>query len=118
MNPLLQQLASTGVVGLVAAIFLYLYLAERKVSQKEFHSRIEDAQKYSSLAMALQKEVITAVQALTKIAAHLEKQDEQKERLERELALRGGDTGPFPTVAPNVLRPPRPRGRGGGDSDE
>ncbi len=112
------QLAGTGITGIVAAIFLYLYIMERKTSRAEAHARIEDVQKFNTLAMTIQKEVITAVQALTKIANHLERQDEEKDRLARELALRTGDTGQFKTVA-SPPRPPRPRGqRREDDGDE
>lgn len=115
MSPLIQQLASTGVVGLVAAIFLTLYVLERKAHQKTADDRLEDVERFNTVVMALQKDAILAVQALAKITAHLEKQDAQKELLARELALRAGDTGQF--NVPPGLRPPRPRGRGV-DEDE
>lgn len=87
-QPLLAQLASTGVVGVFLIIVLYALREKDKALDIEKNARIEDAKQYLALSMTLQKDVIMAVKALGEIVDKWEKREEERERLERDLALR------------------------------
>lgn len=76
-----KQVIATGVVGalLVLAIGAIAYLfRELRI---ETRARIDDAGKLNTIAMALQREVITAVNELVRIVEILEKRfDDSRER--------------------------------------
>lgn len=81
----LQQLAGTGVVGVVLALALYALWRKDRDLRTESAARVEDAQRMLELAMKLQKELTLAVTALTEVAKELKL---ERERLLREQALR------------------------------
>ena len=76
-----KQVIATGVVGalLVLAIDAIAYLfRELRI---ETRARIDDAGKLNTIAMALQREVITVVNELVRIVEILEKRfDDSRER--------------------------------------
>lgn len=77
----LAQIASTGIVGalLVLAIIAIVYLHRQLSAEKD--ARIEDSQKFTTLAMSMQKEVIAFVH---KHGDMMETQkDSQKEILQK-----------------------------------
>lgn len=74
VDPVLSQIASTGIVGAFCVLALIMFWAKDKALTKEMNSRIEDA-----------RQVISAVNALTKIADTLEKREEEREHLLHEL---------------------------------
>lgn len=82
---LFNQLAGTGVVGVMLVLALLALRAKdkelrevREASAKETSTekqlRIDDAKQYLTLAMSLQKEVIHAVQTLGEIMEILRKE--------------------------------------------
>lgn len=85
VDPVLSQIASTGIVGAFCVLALIMFWAKDKALTKEMNSRIEDARQFTAFVIAIQKEVISAVNALTKIADTLEKREEERERLLHEL---------------------------------
>lgn len=82
---LYKQIASTGILGilLVASILALVRIYRDLIAEK--NSRIEDATKFNTLALAMQKEMILATQSLVKIARSFEVREE---RIERELMMR------------------------------
>lgn len=95
---LYQQLASTGVVGvllvlaLIAVRMMYKELKEAREEHAkqlaaEKQNRIDDAKAFNGLAMALQKEVITAVTKLGEIVDAWEKREDERLRNERRAGL-------------------------------
>jgi hypothetical protein len=72
-NQLLSQLASTGIVGVLLVIALYTLRTKDRELKAEMQLRIEDAQKFNTLAMSLQKEVIQSVSRLGEIVEWAEK---------------------------------------------
>lgn len=126
---LIQTIASTGIVGVVAALALYALSkrdnelqaekAGRLEDQKkhaaemaaEKNARIEDARLAGRTALEMQKEAIVAVTVLAKATERVEEEAEHRERLERELALRGGMPTPMTSIPVQQLppkgRPPR-----------
>jgi hypothetical protein len=80
----LAQLAGSGVLG----VFLVLVLLALKQKDQDFKAeakaRIDDSQRMLQLAMTLQKDVTTAVAALTEIVEKWERREEERERLAQE----------------------------------
>lgn len=109
MMTLIGQVASTGIVGIFLALALLALREKDKALLIEKNARIEDSQKYMTLAMALQKDVITAVKTLGEIVEKWEKREEDRERLDRELELRNARSV-------RVEGPPEPHRPPGGPS--
>lgn len=59
-DALLQQLASSGVMGLLLALALVALWEKDKQLKAEMTARITDATRYTDLALGLQKELIDA----------------------------------------------------------
>lgn len=99
VDSMLAQLAGTGVVGAFLVLSLLALRAKDASLTAEKNSRIEDAQKFNALCLSLQKEVMTAIGTLGKIADTWEKKEADRQTLARELALRTTATpyrGPTP----------------------
>lgn len=90
-DALIGQIASTGIVGVFCALALLMLWQKDKSLAKEMSARIEDARAFTNMALSVQKEVILAVAALTKIADTLEKREEERERLQRDFASAEGE---------------------------
>ncbi len=90
----LGQLASSGVLGAFLVLVLFALRAKDNALRAADNARIEDAQKFNTLCLSLQKEVITAISTLAKLAELWEKKEEDREQLARELALRNPPRGP------------------------
>ncbi len=86
----LAQLAGTGVVGIVLVLALLALWQKDKDFKAEAKARIDDAQRMLGLAMQLQKDVTTAVAALTEIVEKWERREEDRERLAAEVARQPG----------------------------
>lgn len=93
---LLQQLASSGVLGVVLVLALLALRTKDRELRGESQARIDDAQRMLELSMRLQKDVTLAVAALTEIVDKWEKREEERERLSREVAMRALPTAPGP----------------------
>ncbi len=78
-NTLLQQLASTGIVGLLLALALFALRDMQRQLKEEMKARIEDAAKNTQTVLALQRELIEATQ---QIAAMLDLFRKVWERME------------------------------------
>lgn len=72
----------------------------------EKNARIEDARLSAATSLALQKEAIIAVTTLAKATERVEEEAEQRERLERELHLRGGIPTPMGGIPVQQQLPP------------
>lgn len=121
-----QQILSTGVVGAMLIIsllvirFLYNELSATKEKLAAAHiehgkelatekdRRIDDTQKQNGVLLANAKEQTIAIQALTHVTERIEDTNKEKERLERELAMRAIPT-PVQTFSPIVPKKPPPR---------
>lgn len=88
----LAQLASSGVLGIVLVLSLLALVRKDAALRETDNARIEDAQKFNTLCLSLQKEVITAISTLSKIAELWEKKEEDRQRLARELAMQTQNT--------------------------
>jgi|GEM_PF-4496966 len=100
---MLTQLAGTGVVGAFLVIALLALRQKDGDLRAESKARIEDSQRMLELALRLQKDVTTAVAALTEIVEKWEKREEDRERLTREVALRTQGT-PLQEIPPPLPR--------------
>jgi type II secretory pathway component PulM len=85
----LAQLAGTGVVGLVLVLALLALWQKDKDYKAESKARIDDAQRMLAILMQMQKDVTTAVAALTEIVEKWEKREEERERHAREASPAG-----------------------------
>jgi CTP synthase (UTP-ammonia lyase) len=91
-DQLYQQLASTGVVGVFLVLALLSLRSTYNALVAEKNARIEDVQKFNTLCLALQKEVITSISTLAKIAERTEKKEEERDRDARIAAIRTQQT--------------------------
>lgn len=85
---ILTQLASTGVVGALLVVALVALQRKDQEAREESRARVEDSQRFLTLAVDLQAKVTQAVHALTEIVDKWERREEERERLVRETALR------------------------------
>lgn len=99
---LYKQVATAGILGvlLLMAILAIIRLYRDLVVEK--NNRIEDATKFNTLALQMQKEMILATQSLVKIADSFEKRED---RLEREFAMRTRTTPVAPFTPRRGSRP-------------
>jgi len=111
-----KQIASLGIVGvlLVASLIALRSVYNSFIAEKT--ARIDDAQKFNTLALSMQKEMILATQSLVKIADAFEKREE---RLEREFAARAHTTpaAPFTPRRPFASKVDIPDDDEGGGHD-
>lgn len=91
---MLTQLAGSGVLGVFLVLVCLALRAKDRDLREESKARIADAQRMLELAMRLQKDVTTAVAALTEIVDKWERREEERERLSREVAMRTMPTQP------------------------
>lgn len=82
-NDALGQVAGTGIVGALLVLALVALWWKDRQLEREKHSRIEDAKAFNTLALAMQREVITAVQKLSELVEIWEKREADRERTER-----------------------------------
>ena len=64
MDVVLEKLAEHGVMGLIAALFIVLYIRQVKATQDESQARINDAKEGLKLALDIQKGTTDTVQKL------------------------------------------------------
>lgn len=83
MDPVLGQIASTGVVGALLIVTMFALREKDKQLKAEMAARIEDAAKFNTLAMSLQREVIQAVHKLGEMLAIWERRDEERQNRNR-----------------------------------
>jgi len=83
LGELFKAFAPYGMPGILLVIVGYLFHIKDKALQAEKDSRIDDAKHFNELAMALQKEVITAVNKLSDLVEIWEKREADRERDER-----------------------------------
>lgn len=86
---LFGQLASTGTVGVLLVLALFALRAKDRELKAEMNARIEDAIKFNTLAMSLQREVIQAVNDLGKMLDILVEKQHGEERT-MQVRPRGG----------------------------
>lgn len=97
INPY-AQIAGTGVVGalLLVALFVIRYLYSELKEERRLHdleidkkdaalnaemrARIEDAQKYNTISMTIQKETIDTVNKLSDMFEVMERRDTKREK--------------------------------------
>jgi uncharacterized membrane protein len=77
----LAQLAGSGVLGIFLVLVLLALRQKDGDFKAEAKARIEDSQRMLALAMTLQKDVTTAVAALTEIVEKWERREEDRERM-------------------------------------
>ncbi len=77
---MLTQLAGSGVLGVFLVLVLFALKQKDQDFKSEAKARIEDSQRMLALAMTLQKDVTTAVAALTEIVEKWERREEERER--------------------------------------
>jgi hypothetical protein len=68
-----DKLLEHGVTGLAAGVFLWLYLLKDKELTKERGARIEDAQKFTTVALGLQERALSSVEKLSNILEEVRK---------------------------------------------
>lgn len=78
-DEMFRQLASTGVVGALLVLTLLALREKDKQLKAEMQARIEDASKFNTLSMALQREVIAAVGKLGEMLDLWERRDAERE---------------------------------------
>lgn len=114
---LFKTVASTGIVGVFLVIALLALKDKDKKLNDEKDARIKDSAQYLALAMSLQEKVISAVKSLAEIVEKWEKREEERERLEREIAARTkatpyrGRVMPHDDEEPPPSEPPRVRSK-------
>lgn len=82
-DTLLGQIASTGIVGVFLAIALLALREKDKQLKAEMAARIDDAAKFNTLAMSLQREVIQAVHKLGEMLTIWERLEEERQSRNR-----------------------------------
>ena len=79
MNELFSELAHNGVMGVLLAIMLALFVRKDGELQREREARVNDAKDYTKLAVDLQRQVMDSVAKLSEIFTEL-KQERRRER--------------------------------------
>ena len=78
---LFSQIASTGVVGALLVIALLALRAKDKELKAEMTARIADSERFNQTALAIQKEVMTAVSKLAEMVKFTEERIEERDKL-------------------------------------
>ena len=76
-------IASYGLPGAMLVVMAWAYYQKDKALLAEQKARIEDAKMFNTMALEIQKQVITAVQQLSDLVDTWEKREEQRELRER-----------------------------------
>ena len=82
MNELFLELAKSGLMGILLAVMLALFVRKDRELQREREARVSDAKDYTRLAVELQKQVMDSVDKLSEIFREL-KDERRRERPER-----------------------------------
>ena len=78
-DEMFRQLASTGVVGALLVLTLLALREKDRQLKAEMLARIEDAAKFHTLSMSLQREVIAAVGKLGEMLDLWERRDAERQ---------------------------------------
>ena len=61
MNELFLELAKSGLMGILLAVMLALFVRKDRELQREREARVSDAKDYTRLAVELQKQLMDSV---------------------------------------------------------
>lgn len=87
---ILGQLASTGVVGALLVLALLALRDKDRQLKAEMLARIEDAKKYNDMSMALQREVMAAVDQLGRMIEMIERREAERDAAREATRNKGG----------------------------
>lgn len=82
-DQIFTQIASTGVVGALLVLALFALREKDKQLKDEMTARIEDAGRFNTLSMSLQREVIGAVEKLGEMLEIVERREDERKSTRR-----------------------------------